>query len=330
MSKEIKLSLIVPTFNRAKFLSRFLESLGAQTLPMDNFEVIVVDNGSTDDTKQVVENYLDKQCNLRYCFEEKPGLHAGRHRGMREASSQILIFADDDIIAAPTWLEAILDSFKDSEVVMVGGKITPDFEVKPPCWLSLLWNLRTVSGKCLSFLSILDFGDGCFEIDPLYVWGCNFAIRKELLCELGGFHPDAMPSDMLARRGDGESYISLRVKERGLKVLYNGKAEVAHCVTEGRMSLAYLKKRSFAQGVSDSYTEIRDNYFGENLGSKLKISNASRPLNLIIEELFRRILERLLVGVFNCHYKRGYAFHQDQFKNNSVIREWVLRKDYLD
>ena len=95
---------------------------------MEQFEVLIVDNGSTDKTREVCSSFKNTIPNLRYFYEETPGLHVGRHLGMKMAKSELLVYADDDIEAFPTWLEGIAESFRDEEVVLVGGKNLPKFE----------------------------------------------------------------------------------------------------------------------------------------------------------------------------------------------------------
>ena len=101
-----RLSVVLPTRNRSALLARTLESLQGQTLDAAEFEVIVVDNGSTDDTRAVVERIASSQPNVRYAHEAEPGLHNARHAGIEAARSELLLFGDDDIRAFPTWVEA--------------------------------------------------------------------------------------------------------------------------------------------------------------------------------------------------------------------------------
>ena len=100
----IRLSVIIPTRNRAEVLERALQSIVKQTLPTDEYEVIVIDNGSTDGTKVIVNNFHKSIKNLVYIYDEHPGLHVGRHRGLLVAKTDLLVYADDDIEALPTWL----------------------------------------------------------------------------------------------------------------------------------------------------------------------------------------------------------------------------------
>jgi glycosyltransferase involved in cell wall biosynthesis len=197
------LSVILPTRDRARLLEQALRALAEQTLPPQRFEVLVVDNGSTDDTRTVAE----VTPGVRYVFEPKPGLHAGRHRGLKEATGDILVYADDDTRAMPGWLAAIAENFTDAAVALVGGNNYPDFLAPPPDWLARLWREPYLGGHAISLLSVLELPEGRREISPLQVWGCNFAIRRQVLLDAGGFHPDAMPPELIRFRGDGETHV---------------------------------------------------------------------------------------------------------------------------
>jgi len=94
--------------------------------------------------------------------------------------------------------------------------------------------------RILIYLSILDLGDTIKTINPYHVFGCNFSIRKKILLEAGGFHPDAMPQELIRFRGDGESHVSRYILVHGYKTLYHPKASVYHLVTHNRMTEDYF------------------------------------------------------------------------------------------
>ncbi|MFC1680209.1 glycosyltransferase [Pseudomonadota bacterium] len=323
---SISLSVILPTRNRSELLQRALLSLADQTLPSGEFEVIVVDNGSTDDTKEICTGIGQRLPNLHYLYEASPGLHVGRHAGLMTAVGQILVYGDDDIRAFPTWLEAVVEGFSDSEVGLLGGKALPDFESPPPAWIEQLWRM-TPWGKILPQYSVLDFADDVKTIDPLYVWGCNFCIRKSLLEEFGGFHPDGMPQEFIRFRGDGETAVSIAMKKSGYKTLYHPKASVHHFVSSKRMTYDYLRRRAYAQGISDSYTRIRSSggvpphgQLRAGLGmlkgrSKAQVRNWLRGENL--------------AGMQARAYWSGYLFHHKEVANDPNLLAWVLKKNYL-
>ncbi|MEJ2723828.1 MAG: glycosyltransferase family A protein, partial [Deltaproteobacteria bacterium] len=209
------LSVIIPTRNRARHLMRALSSLNEQTCEAESFEILVVDNGSTDNTREVCEAYRSLFPNFQYLYDSRPGLHAGRHLGMKRAKADILVYADDDISAFPTWLESIAYGFQDPRVALVGGKNLPLFELDPPRWLTDMWEKPRTDGRILGYLSIMDLGDQIKEITPFLVFGCNFSVRKNVIYEAGGFHPDAMPEELIRYRGDGETHISQYIFEHG-------------------------------------------------------------------------------------------------------------------
>jgi glycosyltransferase involved in cell wall biosynthesis len=317
------LSIIIPTRNRAKLLDKALNSILSQTYPQHDFEVIVVDNGSTDETRDICSSYEHKFSHYHYIYEKKPGLHIGRHAGLKAAQGKILVYADDDIRAFPTWLEGIAEAFKNPEVALVGGKNLPDFEIEPPDWVKRLW-IEHNGCRSIPMFSVLDLGDEIQEISPLYVWGCNFSIRKSVLQEIGGFHPDGMPKDRLQYRGDGETAVSLAIQRLGYKAVYNPKASVYHWVSAARMTLSYIHNRGFAQGISDSYTRIR---------SKGTVSNIDyvQMLRFLKQKIKRMIKGKNEINQFYEEgFRAGYRFHQKAVKNDPELLKWVLKEHYLD
>lgn len=242
------ISVVIPTRNRADLLAPALESILKQDLLSPRFEVLVIDNGSTDDTQHVIDQYKVQLTNLTGLYAPKLGLHSGRHAGMKAAKGDILVFADDDIEALPTWLSSIDAAFKDPQVAMVGGNNYPLFLQTPPDWLNRIWHRPTFRGyKSITSLSVIEFTQPLQEISPYQIWGCNFAIRKEVLLKAGGFHPDGMPKELIRFRGDGETHVSRYVAESGLKCVFHPGASVYHKVTPERMTHAYFRQRGFNQ-----------------------------------------------------------------------------------
>lgn len=348
------LSVIIPTRNRSKILFGTLESIAKQTLHSQFFEVIVVDNGSTDSTREVVDSFTGQIPTLRYYYEGSPGLHVGRHKGLKEAKSNILVYADDDIEAFPTWLEGIAEAFEDKDVALVGGKNLPKFEIEPPDWIMKMWLQVHPEGKILGYLSILDFGDSIKEISSYYVFGCNFSIRKSVLLQAGGFHPDAMPQEIIRYRGDGESYVSRYILEHGYKTLYHPKASLFHHVPKERMTLKYFYHRAYIQGISDSFTRMRKdsgldindcrnkdkNMKGtDNQASYINFAKIYRLLKwgassiknravLYKKKMFPTEYDRIRDGMKKGH-REGYRYHQEEVKKDPKLLEWVLRENYL-
>jgi len=327
----MKLSVIIPTRDRADFLSTALKSLEQQTIAPEQFEVLVVDNGSTDHTKDVAADARAQLQNLRYLLEPEPGLHAGRHRGMSEASGDVLVYADDDIRALPEWLATIADIFSDPVVAMAGGNNYPDFLGAVPPWLEKLWAKPTQNGRMLGPLSILSLQDGRRNISPLCVWGCNFSIRKQVLLDAGGFHPDAMPKELLHLRGDGETHVSQYVQNKGLTCIFDSDASVFHAVTADRMTFEYFRQRAFNQGVSDSYTALRARNARSRwlVRSSLRLRRGLSGLRRLISPRPKDAELRQLGDVTQAGYVAGYDWHQQRYWEDPDVKAWVHRDNYF-
>lgn len=319
----VQLSIIIPTRNRDTLLRNTLESICKQTFPKTDFEVIINDNGSTDDTKAVVESFASKIPNLIYHYDAKPGLHVGRHNGYKLSRSEILVYADDDIEAFPTWLEGIYESFSDPNVMLVGGKDLPKYEQTPPFWVEEQWYKINDIGHVYGALSLIDLGNEIIPISPFYVYGCNYSIRKKIIKEAGGFHPDGVPFSMIEYRGDGEFYINKYIYERGYKVIYNPKASVYHIVTKDRMTIDYLKRRAFRAGVEKSYADKRYSSLRRTISQILQRA-ITICLNIFSGEEKSEYSKQIKES-----FKIGYRFHDCKYKHSKELRDWVHKDNYF-
>ncbi|MFH1754161.1 MAG: glycosyltransferase family A protein, partial [Candidatus Latescibacterota bacterium] len=99
----VKLSVIVCTYNRSPLLVSCLDSLVNQTLPVTNFEIVLVNNNSTDDTQAIAERYAGGHGNIRVINELKQGLSHARNRGWQEAKGKYVAYIDDDAKTLSDW-----------------------------------------------------------------------------------------------------------------------------------------------------------------------------------------------------------------------------------
>lgn len=327
------ISLVIPTRDRADLLDAALRSVADQSFDWSWFEVLVIDNGSTDQTRVISEKWAARLPKLRYLYVEEPGLHVGRHLGLAEVQSDILVFADDDIEAQSGWLQAIADVFSDPGVAMAGGNNLPLFLQTPPPWLEHLWNRRAKNGsRSLSALSIQEWPEGRYPISPFNVWGCNFAIRKSVLLAAGGFHPDGMPKELIRFRGDGETHVSRYVAEHGLKCLFDSGASVYHKVTPERMTLAYFRQRGFNQGVSDSYTQLRGGAMqpAKRRSFAFRAASWGRQWLRRIRAAGQRAREASrAIDEMRAGHREGFAYHQAAYRDDPEVRAWVHREHYF-
>jgi GT2 family glycosyltransferase len=205
------------------------------TYPSDRYEIIVVDNASSDATPQVVRNLQNGSgCNLHYLREDRLGLHHARHAGAHYARGEILVFTDDDATFDPRWLHSYGMAFAQrAEMVAAGGPVRPVWEVPPPKWL-----LDYIGdAKTFSPLSLMEPYDE-FRLDAKgFFFGVNMAIRRDMLFAVGGFNPELIGSFTV---GDGESGLNRKLQERGCLIGYVPDALVYHHIPPARMTPDYL------------------------------------------------------------------------------------------
>jgi hypothetical protein len=194
---------------------------------------------------------------------------------------------------------------------------------------------RTPDGKssCGS-LSLLEYGDKECEIDPTLIWGLNYSIRKKTLIDLGGFHPDSFPWELRRFRGDGETAPSVEAKRRGLKAIYQPGACVYHIIPANRMTVEYFEKRSYLQGISDSYTQIRrmnDNLIPNKLNRRTQLRffldkiKIIKKRSLSVPDSYSEIKSKV-----NLAYRLGYEYHQSEVRSDEKLLNWVLKENYWD
>lgn len=128
---KLDASVAIVARNRPQSLSKALEAISLQSYPHGKFEVIVVDDGSTEDVKSVAQEWQKKIGNLRYLRTRPMGLAAGRNYAATEARSPILLFTDNDCLPQMDWVKQMLSQFKGKGVIGVEGKITTDLPRRP-------------------------------------------------------------------------------------------------------------------------------------------------------------------------------------------------------
>jgi glycosyltransferase involved in cell wall biosynthesis len=234
-TSRIDASVIVCTYNRSASLKRTLRSLQAQVVGDGvDWEVLIVDNNSKDDTRSVVEGFGATFSRLRYCYEPTQGLSFARNHGLAQASGNILLFTDDDVTPEPDWLRRILDGMARSGCDACGGYIAPLWESPPPAWLT---------DRFHGFLAIKAERTDTYEIvDGLPLpFGANMAFRREVFARFGVFDVTrGRRGDILASGEDGELFA--RILAGGCKVMYFGNAQVHHAVEGFRLTKRYFRR----------------------------------------------------------------------------------------
>lgn len=251
----MELSLIICTYNREKYLQKTLDFINAQTLSNDQFEVLIIDNNSSDSTKSIVEEYVKNHSNTRYIFESKQGLSYARNTGYKEAQSDNLLYLDDDAYLNPEGLENLVDFINsDENLTIVGGRAIIKYPQSKPEW---------VTQSVVNWLGSYDYGDNVIEVTPenikkkivRFPIGCCFFVRKRVLDEIGGFNPKLgrVGTKMLA----GEEFlISKYVQRNNGKITYFPDIKVDHAIVPNWLDRDFLLNKTSFYGISDVYVHF--------------------------------------------------------------------------
>lgn len=233
------ISVIVATFDRSHILQRVLDSFFQQNgLDILEYELIVVDNNSTDDTRMVVD-YFFRYPTVRYVFESKQGVSAARNRGVHESKGEIVAFLDDDVVVDKNWLMNLEQCFKETGADVVGGRSYLFFEETPPEWLG---------PKFMIPLAEVDLGDERRVVsNGTRLFGLNLAIRKEVFNLNRGF------VETLGRIGrelmvGEEADLLGKIAGNGRTIVYDPGVIVQHIIDSARMKWDYFT--ALAVGVS--------------------------------------------------------------------------------
>lgn len=318
------ISVSITTCNRAASLSRTLEALLAQDYPAGDFEIIVADNGSVDNTKEVCDTFAQKFKNFTYIFDNRPGQLVGWHLTAAIMSGEINCFIDDDVRPKATWLAALKDVYEDDRVGLATGPINLNYEEDPPDWVDPM-TLGEPGAMTLPVFGLLDCGEAIREISGNFVWGTNFTIRKSCLQEAQGFHPCAMPRHLLHFYGDGEVHVGRFVDNAGHKVLYHPDAGVEHDIPKTRFTLASLKAKFLTNGYARSFQTLRETGEAYDMPSEHEIRVMALRYFRDPEFAPSEILALIMEGI-----NEGLSTHLDHFNNDPDFRRWVLHENFLD
>lgn len=230
-----EVTVVIPTRNRAAVLRHCLEAIATLRGAPDKREILVVDNGSTDETPRVVaeSDLMKAGTTCRYVWEGNLGASHARNRAVREAHGEIICFLDDDSPPDPSWLTELTAVFQDPLVGCAGGPSQLDFQGQ-----SVPWWLRGDMQGLLSGYALPHAVPTEIHRCDHYPLGCNLAVRRELVFDFGFFRTDLDRSGgrVLAA---GETELVDQIRRAGWKVLYVPDAKVRHLVPPNRLTMAY-------------------------------------------------------------------------------------------
>lgn len=245
------LSIVLCTYNRAASLARAMAALCGGS-GAARAELLVVDNNSTDGTADVIRSFTGGRLTVRYLREPRQGLSFARNAGILAASAPLVAFTDDDVEAAPDWIDAVVSALaRHPEAAWAGGKVLPRWTTPPPAWLDRShW----------APLALADYGDGALVIDdstPLCLVGANLAMRREALIAAGLFATDVQ------RIGDGggtteDHELQIRMRSIGFRGVYDPSLVVHAPVDPERLSRRFHRRWHYQHGRSFARMRVPD------------------------------------------------------------------------
>jgi glycosyltransferase involved in cell wall biosynthesis len=198
----MRLTIQFCTYKRPQLLARVLEACFSQTLPADAYEVVLVNDGSPDDTPQVIERMRPlARCGFAVIHQANAGLAKARNAGIARARGARIVFIDDDVLPTPNFAaEHLRSDERDGDVIVRGAVINVEsFDRLPPP----IWSLRDYSGN--------------------YFWTSNVSLRRSRLDRAGGAFDDTF-----SEYGWEDIELGMRLRDIGSKAVFNRFAVAFH------------------------------------------------------------------------------------------------------
>ena len=250
MSK-IKISVVICTHNRADLLRGAIESVLRQDFPKEEYELLIVDNASSDHTREMARGFCDLYPNVRYVMEPNVGLSHARNRGWQEARGIYVAYIDDDCKVPPTWLSAAIKVANQEHPAAFGGPYYAFYNVPKPAWFKDEYGSH-VQGQ---------------EARPLrtgeYLDGGNMFLRVGILKSLGGFDPELGMKGKKIAYGEETRLFDLLRKETSGIVYYSPDVFVHHLVSPKKLGLWTNLRMNYSSGYY--YAKISNQPEHDNL-----------------------------------------------------------------
>lgn len=239
-----EISVAICTYNREKYLPQLFASIVAQTLEPQRFEILLIDNNSPGNTRELFEKFIESHPTFtaHYFLETSQGLSHARNRSIQEAKAPLITFLDDDAFIAPNYLETLVQQFQEfPECGAIGGPIHLHYEEVKPSWENPYLN---------SLLGYFDQGTQAFFFEKDYPRGSNMAFRTSVFERTGRFNVEL---GRIGKRmyGGEEKDLFNRIYQASIPVRYVPKAMVYHCVPLERTTFDFIKKQALGTGVSE-------------------------------------------------------------------------------
>ena len=246
------LSVIICTYNREKYLYNVLKSIAENDFPADQYEIVLINNNSTDRTEEECRRFVEDfpEVRFRYFVEPRQGLSYARNRGLTESKGDIVVFVDDDALVNKAYLQTYADFFdRHPEIEAAGGPIIPQYETSEPAWMSHYTKALITGYK--------DLGDKAREFPKGdYPGGGNAAYRASVFQKVGLFNVE------LGRKGDSligaeEKDIFDKMGSRKMRFFYLPTAILYHLIPEKKLTADYFDRLTLSIGKSERLRTLR-------------------------------------------------------------------------
>jgi glucosyl-dolichyl phosphate glucuronosyltransferase len=240
-------SIVIPTYNRARLLGYSLESMFRLDMPSTvDAEIVVISNNCTDSTELVVKQAMQRcPWPMRHVIETQQGLCHCRNRALAEARYEHVVYLDDDVHVAENWVHGYVEAVAHFNADCVVGPVSPIYEIPVPPFLNEKILTTVTSGYSRKGPEPFVIPQNLAHEIP----GCNFAVSKAAGLEVNGFDPD------LDRKGaglvaGGDFDFGARLVRAGKRVVYQPLCAIGHVISAEKLSKRYLRRRSLGQGIT--------------------------------------------------------------------------------
>lgn len=256
MKNSKKITVAICTYNRAELLKEAIQSIVDQSVDQSHYDILVVDNNSKDNTKQVVEDFA-KKIPIAYVFEEKQGLSYARNTAILNIKTDYIAFIDDDSLADKDWIKKSLKIIEEKKPDIFGGQYIPFYKSPKPKWFKDKYEIRKISDESTYLKS------------NQFLAGSNIFFRKEIFDVIGYFDKDlGMTGDQVAL-GE-ETQLQSIANLKGIKRYYDPELIILNLVPDFKMHISYIIRRYFAAGATARKT-FKDQKFGFTANIKMII-----------------------------------------------------------
>ena len=229
------ISVIICTYNRADFLADALQTVCQQTLSALEYEVIVVDNNSTDETASVCHSFAQRYANVRGCFEPQQGLSHARNRGWREAKGEYVGYIDDDCQVPAEWLSVAKEIIERVSPGVFGGPFFACYKTRKPTWFKDEYGSHIPHEQATRI-----------EGTPGGLYGGNLFVARSLLEQVRGFNPQlGMVGKKMAYGEETALVRAIYAMQPDTLIYYEPRLWLYHTVRAEKMSIRWLMRQRF-------------------------------------------------------------------------------------